>query len=120
MTGTKFERLYSVTTAEELIKAQQTGVLLRPSDDPGTAYLFAVGIGLVASFNDEYMKTIDTGWDGQPPVDSKTLAELTANYKDMEPPEYKSEEIEDLMNSIADNFLKWYFSLRSYDPKVEK
>lgn len=113
MTGTKFERLHGVTTTEELIMAQQDSILLRPSDDPGTAYLFASGIGLVASFNDEYMKTIDTHWDGQPPVKSQTLAELSAEYKDMEPTEYKSEEIDDLLNNIARNFIEWYAGLPS-------
>lgn len=54
MSGTKFERLFNIATAEDLIMAQQHGSTLRASDDPGTPYLFAIGVGLVASYDAEY------------------------------------------------------------------
>lgn len=84
MTGTKFERLFNVATTEELIMAQQYSITLRASDDPGTSYLFAIGVGLVASYHPEYTLVNEAHWEGKQPVEAKTLAELDAKYKCME------------------------------------
>ncbi len=111
MTGTKFEQLYNVATAEELILAQQHGITLRALDEPGTPYLFAVGFGLVASYNAEYIVVNEAHWEGKQPVANKTRAELDARYKHMKQDRpYTTEKIEEILNKVAQYYLEWIAS----------
>ena len=91
--------------------AQQHGIKLRESDGPGTPYLFAIGVGLVASYNAEYTAINEAHWEGEQPVESNTLAELDAKYNCMEQClTFTAEEKEEMLNELARCYLEWIAS----------
>lgn len=108
MSGVKFQKLFNVATAEDLVKAQRYSITLRPFDDSGTSYLFADEVGLVASFNLEYTEKNEAGWQHLRKVETETLNELDAKYKVTKTNDpYSEYETEELLNSVAAGFLSW-------------
>lgn len=57
-TGQKYDQLYGIHTAEDLIIAELYGRRAIPSDIPSSMYLFSAGRGKTARFNDEYFKMV--------------------------------------------------------------
>ncbi|KAI5259483.1 hypothetical protein E4T42_00056 [Aureobasidium subglaciale] len=61
MTGLRYDELFGINTAEQLIVAEAHGRQATPSDDPDNLYLFSAGHGLAARFNPLYrQKTLDS------------------------------------------------------------
>ncbi|KAG9622466.1 hypothetical protein KCU98_g9470, partial [Aureobasidium melanogenum] len=58
MTGLKFDELFGINTAEELITAELYGRRAVPSDDPENCYLFSGGRGKTARYNSKYFQSI--------------------------------------------------------------
>lgn len=58
MTGLKFDELFGINTAEELITAELYGQRAVPSNDPGNCYLFSSGRGKTARYNSKYFQSI--------------------------------------------------------------
>ncbi len=109
MTGVKYEKLFNVDNANELIQAEQDSITLEPSDSQGILYVFAKEYGIIASLNNEYVEQSLPAWGGKLPLESETLAELNRKYKSMKiRTRLSDEETEKLLQGIAEGVLAWW------------
>ncbi|KAJ2977849.1 hypothetical protein NQ176_g4142 [Zarea fungicola] len=109
MTGTKYEKLFGIQSAAELISAERYGAYRIPSDDPENTYFFSSGRGLTATMNPEYSKAV-AEIHGFGVVSNQTLAEIDADYRNATLPgtaEARDEELEQLLASVAEAYISW-------------
>ena len=107
MTGTKYEELFGIKTAEQLIAAEMFGAQRISSDQPSKMYLFSAGRGLVASFNPAYTdevfkQTGDPTW-----VPTQTMDEIQAIYLNMPLPLDYQRQIEETLESVVKTYVSW-------------
>jgi hypothetical protein len=111
MTGVKYDELFGISTAEELITAELYGRKAIPSDDPENLYLFSVGHGLTARCNPEFFASIrhqDAGF-----VLHQTIAELHDEYI-TQPRKSTPEDrefVESSLNAAATGSTSWWNGL---------
>jgi hypothetical protein len=115
-TGQKYDRLYGISTAEELITAELYGRRAIPSDFPSSMYLFSAGRGKTAKFNDEYFKMCM----GKPETEEQksareryvpmSMEELETQYLGFEVPatEEKKIALEEHLTEVAEGFVVWW------------
>ncbi|KAH0293903.1 hypothetical protein KCU62_g833, partial [Aureobasidium sp. EXF-3399] len=121
-TGLKYDELYGINTAEELIIAEMYGRRAIPSDLPATMYLFSVGRGKTAKFNDEYVKASRARQAKEEEEDAtgelkrvreryipKTMQELHEQYLNLKIPstEEDKEKVEVQLQEVAKDFVIW-------------
>jgi hypothetical protein len=116
MTGRKYDKLYNISTAEELITAELYGRRAIPSDDPSSMYLFSAGRGKTAKFNDAYLKMVV----GKPETEEQkrareryvpmSMQELHEQYLGFEVPgtEVKKVALEEHLKEVAEDFVVWW------------
>lgn len=121
-TGLKYDQLFNITTASELIKAEYYGRRAMPSDFPNTMYLFSAGRGKTAKFNDEYFRQSQERWAKEEAEDTTggmkrvreryvpmTMEELHTRYLNMEVPgseeDRRKEEVQ--LQEVAKDFVVW-------------
>lgn len=122
MTGLKYDTLYNIATAEELITAEFYGRRAVPSDSPDTMYLFSAGRGNTAKFNGEYSrasrerraKEEEEDHTGQLKKQrenyvEKTMEELHEQYLGFEVPvtEQDRRKVEVQLEEVAKDFVVW-------------
>lgn len=121
-TGLKYDQLFNITTAEELIKAEYYGRSAISSDDSQSMYLFSAGRGKTARFNDEYFRKSQERWTKEEAEDMTggmkrareryiplTMEELHTQYLNMEVPgsEEDKENVEVQLQEVAKDFVVW-------------
>jgi hypothetical protein len=109
LTGTMYERLIAVDTAEELIVSEWTGKLFIPSDDPENVYLISIGRGITAQCNPDYVKEM-VEYAGPLHVSEKTMSEMDAEYRNKaqkHSPEEEKAKLEEFLNEVAAKHLAW-------------
>jgi len=121
-TGLKYDQLYSIHTAEELIIAEWYGRSAIPSDEPQSVYLFSKGRGKTAKFNDEYVKASRARQAKEEEEDGtgelrrvreryfpKTMEELHEQYLGLRIPgtEEDKQNVEVQLQEVAKDFVIW-------------
>jgi hypothetical protein len=122
-TGRKYNNLYNITTAEDLITAEWYGRCATPKDEPEHMYLFSAGRGKTAKCNDEYVKQTRKRWaDGEEKDETgemrrirerhvpQTMEELHMQYLNLEVPgtEEKKRKLEEHLEEVARDFVHWW------------
>ncbi|KAI4760310.1 hypothetical protein E4T52_06787 [Aureobasidium sp. EXF-3400] len=114
--GKKYDQLYNISTAEDLITAELYGRRAIPSDFPSSMYLFSAGRGKTAKFNDEYFKMCM----GKPETEEQksareryvpmSMEELETQYLGFEVPatDEKKVELEEHLTEVAEGFVIWW------------
>jgi hypothetical protein len=125
-TGLKYDILYNIHTAEELIKAELYGRRAIPSDEPSTMYLFSSSRGKTAKFNDAYFEVVKKREKEEEERDEsgemkrireryvpKTMEELHGQYLDMKVPEEEEDKeyLEMQFEEIAKDVVTWWNEL---------
>jgi hypothetical protein len=123
MTGQKYDQLYNITTASELITAELYGRRAIPSDEPSSMYLFSASRGKTAKFNDSYFAAVRKREKEAEEKDEtgelkrireryipKSMEELHMQYLDMEVPgsEEDKKRLEEELTEVAENFVIWW------------
>jgi hypothetical protein len=122
-TGRKYDELYNITTAEDLITAELFGRSATPSDEPENMYLFSAGRGKAAKCNDEYVKQTRKRWQNEEEKDEtgnmkrirerhvpQTMQELHTQYLNFEVPgtEEDKQRLEERLSEVARDFVHWW------------
>lgn len=115
MTGTKFDKLFGIESAQELVLAEHFGSQLIPADDPERAYLFSMGRGLSARYDPEYVQKgqASKGPGGETrkwTISNSTIDELDTQFRNVAKPITPEEEqvgVEKLLDEIAQLTLDW-------------
>ncbi|KAI5195819.1 hypothetical protein E4T42_05965 [Aureobasidium subglaciale] len=117
MTGLKYDQLFGVSTAEELITAEIYGRRARPSDDVENLYLFSVGHGLVARFNMAYQQQSleseseqDKAFRDAYAPNRITIQEMHDQYLNMQRPESPEDKtyVEEYLSQVATDTVAWW------------
>lgn len=111
MTGTMFDRLFNVETAEDLILAETGAAQRIPADDPENVYHFSPGRGLVARYDPIYVNLrMKASGDRKWIVCEETISELDAKFRALPLPYAQVEEkkeAEEILNDVAATYIAW-------------
>lgn len=116
MTGLKFDELFGINTAEELITAELYGRRAVPSDDPENCYLFSKGRGKTARYNSRYFQSMR---DKSETEDLKaaraayvpeTMEDLHTQYLNSQVPSTPEDLawVEAQLNAVASDTVRWW------------
>jgi hypothetical protein len=116
MTGQKYDKLFNISTAEELITAELYGRRAIPSGDPQNMYLISAGRGKTAKFNDEYFKMCMGKEETEEQKRAReryvpmSMQELETQYLGFEVPatEGKKVALEEHLKEVAEGFVIWW------------
>lgn len=129
MTGRKYDQLFGIETAEELIAAELYGRDAIPSDDPGNLYLFSLGHGLTARYNTDYHQAALASESeeekalGAASVPNRTtIAEMHNRYLNTDRPAAPEDlaSIEAQLAAVANDFVPWWNQLLAKQDSLDR
>lgn len=117
MTGLKYDQLFGISTAEELIIAEIYGRRARTSDDPENLYLFSKGHGLTARFNLAYQQQSlekeseqDKALRAAYASNLTTIQEMHDRYLNLQRPAAPEDKtyVDEYLNQVAVDTVSWW------------
>ena len=113
--GQKYQKLYGIDTAEDLIIAEVYGARFIPSDHQNECYLLSAERGLTASYSAAMKESIIASRGSLGHISDKTLDELHNEYLHMPRPATDEDKrsLEEDLNACAVAFAAWMNARRS-------